>query len=197
MSIYYIELNDGTLFSLNSTSNVDLTLPSQISSFPTEEGGFLSDNVVLQPRVITVEGSISDVKNLKSGNSLTSKESIDLLNKVRDEQQLFTFYYGNDITPLDNCIFDNISISQGRGATTFTALLGTYSSYNIRFTLKQIRVATVLTQEKIRDEEIEDITKRKKSTNGSTTFADEKFETKTVIPGSADIFKKSQEMLVR
>ena len=163
------------LYTLDCTTDITYSLPSNISSFPVEGGSNVSENIVLQNRTLNFSGYITDIKTINSGNIHSTKEHIEALEYVRDNKILFTASFGKELPLLENCFFQDLTISQDITTGSVVNKEKNINSYKVDISLKQLRVIKRAGEGVIRASEIVDPTQTQKDVSGSTSFADERF----------------------
>lgn len=147
---YYIRTQAGVIYELDSTTEISLSLSGKTTDFPLESGESVSDHYINQNNTISFSGTITDIKTVEmfldpSGQPWykSTDEYINGLRDIKKAGEPFSIHFFNKIEPLDNCVFENLTIeqNQSRGSS------GDVNSYRISFTAKQVKFArqTVLT----------------------------------------------------
>lgn len=141
MSIYFIRTSSGVTYELDSTSDITYKLTGKVTDNPVESGQSVSDNYVNKPRMITLKGTISDVKGASLSLSPVTKTTEDFivgLEKVKTNKELFSLHFGNKVGIITNCLFEDLTFTQNdkRGSSS------TVDAFEVSMTIKQIRLAT-------------------------------------------------------
>ena len=176
MSIYYILAEiDGvdTTYVLDATEAVEHTLPVQSSSYASEDGSDISDNIALKPRTVSFSGVISDIKTTNSSAYLNTHDYIQGLEDLRWNKELFTIYFTADQPPLLNVFFESLKISQDSSNGTLVTPQGDnygVSSFKVSFTVKEFRFSSKAVLSVIRADELNI---SKKSDSSATTNTDD------------------------
>lgn len=139
MSIYYIETQSGIVYELDATVEVSIQESGTITNNIIETGESVADHYVNQPISFNLRGSISDVKSLSASgpNSKSTEDYISGLRQLKTSKQTFSFHYGEKIGSFDNCLFENLTITQNQSRGN----RGEVDSFEISASIKQIRIA--------------------------------------------------------
>jgi len=147
VGLYYIKTKEGTVYELDSTNSIQISLPSQATRFPVESGSVVSDHYVNKNITAQFSGTVSSIKSVRlqpqrdKTHKLVHKSPQDYIKglyEIRDSKESFTLYYSNDLNPILNCVFEVLSISQNQNRGS----VGKDSSYTVSFTAIQIRFAS-------------------------------------------------------
>lgn len=137
MGIYYIATEDGVYYELSSTKEVVASFSGQATEFPLESGEAVSDHYVDKPASITFTGTISDIVVLRGSEQIrkSTQEYVEGLLKLKKSRRPFTINWAGNLRPLDNCVFENLEVTQDdkRGWA------GGKAAYRISFTARQLR----------------------------------------------------------
>ncbi len=146
MGQFYIHPTDdfNLFFELNATTSITLTQESTITSYPIEDGSQVSDNVVLSPRTVSLQGVITSVyqsgfRPIRIDHTWTEGKAFisDFVMELRqniDDKVLFDVTTTDTLEDLTRCIITNFTIDKDN-------TLGG-DSWKVSLDLQQIRTAT-------------------------------------------------------
>lgn len=129
MATYYIVTQAGVIYTLDSTTDVSLTLGAKLSTKTISSGKSASDNYVLANDSVSFTGRISDIKSLKNPEKMSTEDYIQGLKDIRDKKQQFTTYFSDNQPPLKNSFFTKLDFKQNkttgnsRGINSYTVSL--------------------------------------------------------------------------
>jgi len=140
MSIYYIQtnLNGNKIFSLDSTSSVEVQDNGRATSYALESGKDVADHYVNSNVMVSFSGIITDIKSA----TLSQESTKDFLRDLRELKQTgtpFTVFAGNNLEKIDNCVIQSLSIKQNSKNGTVVREGKHISSFVIEWTAKQIK----------------------------------------------------------
>lgn len=137
-------------FELHATTEISVSFPSKLTSYPIETGQEVTDNIVLEPITVSFSGIITDVGSFSSigrnaaddaitnndNNTLLSIEDyIFYLRKLRSEKEVFAVWFSERISGIDfidSAILTTFDLSK-------TTEIG--SSWNVKIGLTEVRFA--------------------------------------------------------
>lgn len=172
MSIYFIRTSSGVTYELDSTSDITYKLTGKATDNPVESGDSVSDNYVNKPRMITLKGTVSDVKGASLSFSPVTKSTDDFirgLEKVKVNKELFTLHFGNKVGIITNCLFESLTFKQNKKRGSMSTL----DAFEVSMTIKQIRLASRALLVPTRDPSIVNDASSKTKGSGSPEEPDE------------------------
>jgi hypothetical protein len=139
MSIYYIIDEDGVIYALDATTQVAYTETGVATDNVIESGDSASDHFVNKPLTISFQGVISDTKSVSSSeiNSKTPEDYINGLRSLKQSKRFVSFFYGEKLGRISNCLITQLLITQNRRNGSFNGI----DSFSIKCSLKQVRIA--------------------------------------------------------
>ena len=137
MGQYYIQAGS-TIYELDATTSISQDQKGTPTNNVVESGAALTDHYVNNPVSFSMEGVISDVKSISASSNRSTQDFIQGLTKIKNNKELFTFFFGLDVGAYENCVFTSLTISQDKKNGVAR---GSTSSYRIRATIQQIRLA--------------------------------------------------------
>ena len=159
MSIYYIKNEkDGNIFTLDSTSDMEIMDNGSATSIPIESGKPVSDHYVNDNVTIRFNGTISDVKaiSVDGDNRIKSTQLfLEGLRSLKASGLPFTIHTGANSGLFENCVLESLAIKQSNKNGTLVRGDKEISSYKISFTAKQIRFGSRADLVRVTDEVIE------------------------------------------
>jgi hypothetical protein len=183
MSIYFIQDPDGVIYELDATADISYRLSGKVTSNPVESGESVSDNYVNNPDIISLKGSISDVKSVSSRgvNSKTTEAFINGLKALKVNRKLVALQFGDKVGVITNCVIESLTFIQNsqRGS------VGGVDSFQVSMTLKQIRLASRAKLTPIRDPTIADDAQEQTPGSGSTSNVGD--DRKTILQLAAEL----------
>jgi hypothetical protein len=189
MSIYFIEDPNGIIYELDATADITYRLSGKVTSNPVESGESVADNYVNNPDVITLKGSISDVKSISSGG-VPSKQTLDFitgLKALKVNRALLSLHFGSKVGVITDCVIESLDIIQNAQRGSLGAgRAGRIDSFRVSITLKQIRLATRARLTAVRSEVIANDAKRETEGGGSTATITE--DKKRILEISAELW---------
>jgi hypothetical protein len=183
MSIYFIQDPDGVIYELDATAEISYRLSGKVTSNPVESGESVSDNYVNDPDIISLKGSISDVKSVSSGgaNSKSTEDFITGLKALKVNRKLISLQFGDKVGVITNCVIESLSIIQNSQRGSMRSI----DSFQVVMTLKQIRLASRAKLTPIRDPIIADDAQEQTPGSGSTSTVDT--TRKTILQIAAEL----------
>ena len=156
MASFYLQpLSDiNSLYELHATTDISVSFGSSVTSYPIEDGADVTDNVVLEPIVVSFQGILTDVSQASSLlsvdqiiNRLTSQkdeaaikskvEYIENLRTLQRDKELFLVYFSGDndgeLSDLETAILTGMDINK-------TAEIG--SSWEVSVEMQEARLAS-------------------------------------------------------
>ena len=144
---YFSIITSDNAFSMDASLSVNRILPSTVTEFPVEDGGFATDNVVNKGDIITLAGIITDIKSAVGKDNLSTSDFIKAIEGIRNAKALVSINVGLDDTgfrTINSCIITNASFSQD---SQHGVASGITSSYRVRLSFKKVRIIASATQE--------------------------------------------------
>ena len=115
MSVFYFTDKQGNYYELSATTRVSVTEPSRATTNPVESGKAITDNYVIEPRVINFTGVITNL--LVIGQDATRVKSVDQwLNDIRQIRlnKEFVTAYVEDLNIIPNCLITSFDIDKDK-----------------------------------------------------------------------------------
>jgi hypothetical protein len=144
---YFSIITSDNAFSMDASLSVNRTLPSTVTEFPVEDGGFVTDNVVNKGDIITLTGIITDIKSAVGKDNLSTSDFISAIEGIRNAKSLVSINVGLDGTgfrTINSCIITSASFNQdGKHGVAS----GITSSYKVSLSFKKVRIIAAATQE--------------------------------------------------
>lgn len=175
MSIYYIvaKVNgEEVLYTLDSTTEVNVKYPTQITSHPVESGKLITDNSVNRNSTVSFIGHISDAKSLSGANNLTTEDYIKGILRLRSSGDYFTTYFTTKNEPWKTCLFQSIELAQNSGNNSVKSEGKRVDSWKVVLTIEQVRVKASVTEATVSSELFKDSLQKQKETSGMKTYED-------------------------
>jgi hypothetical protein len=170
MSIYFIRTSSGVTYELDSTTEIGYSLKGKATDNPVESGESVSDNYVNKPRLITLKGTISDIKSATLSQSTVTKTTEDFLRgleQVKLNKELFSVHIGNKVGVITDCVFESLVFTQNRVRGSFANI----DAFEVSMTIKQIRLASRALLKPLRDPTISDDASEKATGAGASESA--------------------------
>ncbi len=174
MAQYFIFTDDATFFELDSTATFSKNMAGRTTDFPLEEGSIVSDHYVNQNDRISMQGTITSIKSALVEDQIdgagkkrfkSPDEYITGLEDLKRSKNTFTLFFGDNRPPLENCLFESLTLEQNKSRGT--TLLS--QSYKISFTAKQVRFVERAVRSRVTKEELSDLAVDKAQGSGITT----------------------------
>lgn len=145
MSAYYLKVvlpgGEVVFYFLDSTSQVEVRYPAELSNNPLANGVTAADNYVQQPTMISISGRISDIKSANPGtDSKSTKQYLDGLDLIRERVIPISVLCQVGRPELHNCYFTSLSVTQDKssGFAGIDGITGQpVNAYKINSTLQQ------------------------------------------------------------
>lgn len=169
MSRFYIEYPDPNnsnalkVLSLSSTTSIKISEPANVTSYPVEDGSSVVDNYVVDNRVVTFDGIITNVSITSlAGDQLPTDDWIAEMRNIRSRKQLVTVHVsGVDLVP--NCVVTNFQLNK----TKSEGITGWKCSLSMKEVDISERIRVVSVKKPIK--EVEDEVAAKQKVAGSST----------------------------
>jgi len=146
LSAYYIRAatnEEETIFSFDSTSEIEITENGRATSFPLANGKQATDHYVNSNTIITFSGLISDIKNRTSRQSSNTHQDtsdfIKYITRLKQSGVPFSVHVGDKLDIYDSCVFESLTVKQDNVNGTITRADYILSSYRLSFTAKKLR----------------------------------------------------------
>ena len=180
-SEFLIKTEDGEFYELSVSTEVKVSARNTITKHKTESKDIITDNAVVFLREISYNGLISSIKRTDQGRSLlgslfdsptdsnykTPKSYLEGLDSVRTERKFITCYLANELTPIPNCLIENLEyIKDNNGGLT---------TWRVSFKAVEVRLTTKAASTTVPAPAIKDITSEKKDNSNATTEKDGSF----------------------
>lgn len=169
MSLYYITVKESkgeVVYTLDSTTEVSVSMTNRITSHPVASGRTTTDNVRSENDSISFVGYISDVKSLSNSNNKSVEEYVNGLIKVKENATRFKTHFSTKVKPWYPCVIESLEISQEQGNGSVVRGDTSIDSYKIQITIKKIRERRLLKGITIAASEIQDSLESKKTASG-------------------------------
>jgi hypothetical protein len=139
MSIFYLEVEGGTIYSMNATTSITRNSDGALSNSLTEDGVYRSDNYVVRPVVLSFSGIITDISTFSGTNfDIKPEQYLNGLKRAQINKTPIRVFYSDIQPPDSNCYFTSFShkqdLDQGRAGNGLNA-------FNVNFTLQKTRFA--------------------------------------------------------
>lgn len=132
----------GFILEMAANDSVKVQETSDISKHKLESGSYIGDHVVLQNKVYTISGMVSNITShvLSRQGAPTSKNNqrkvtdyFELLSKIRDSREVVTLAFDSqiDLGGIQSCIIKDINYSKSPN---------TGLAYMVNMTLEQLRI---------------------------------------------------------
>ena len=189
MSVFYFTDKQGNYYELSATTRVSVTEPSRATTNPVESGKAITDNYVIEPRVITFSGVITNLTVI--GQDISRVKSVDQwLNDIRQIRlnKEFVNVYVEDLNVIQNCLITSFDIDK----TKEHGLSGWGCSFSMQEILVSDRARQVdfpTPKESVKD----DVSSKRNSGNQTTEGVDEELaETLSsgLIGAVVDLFRE-------
>jgi hypothetical protein len=145
---YYILTQDGTVYTLDSTTGMSYTLSGETTDSKVEAGFTSSDHYVVKNTIASLTGVITDINTFQaSAHSLASGDSYtkywsERLTALQKSGDTFSVGCTGSLEVLSNCVFTSLSFNQSGDVGTAVHGDRTLSAFNVQMAFKQIRVAS-------------------------------------------------------
>jgi hypothetical protein len=144
---YYILTQDGTVYTLDSTTGMTYTLSGETTDSKVEAGFTASDHYVVKNTIVSLTGVITDIDTFQpsshsslSGDSYT-KHWLERLSALQKSGSTFSVGCTSSLEVLSSCVFTSLVVGQGGDVGTAVHGDRTLSAFNVQMGIKQIRVA--------------------------------------------------------
>lgn len=118
---------DGEMLALHATTEVSVSYPSSVTSFPVESGATITDNIIRGSDSVTFSGVITDLFTSialdETGTSVATDPTVDLVRKSQeyvdrfkakiDAKKTFDVYFGGS-NPIKNCVATDFNIKRDK-----------------------------------------------------------------------------------
>ncbi len=128
-------------YQLDSTSQMSYSLSGKTTDSPIESGESVSDHYINNNDVITISGTISDMKSLSTLDNLKTSEYIEKLVNLKRTGNPFTVIIGSRLEEITNCVVTSLVLTQTGENGTFTSGSIVSSSYQVSLSFKRIKLA--------------------------------------------------------
>jgi len=139
MSIFYLEVEGGTIYAMNATTSIKRQSQGVLSNSLVEDGNYSADNYVIKPVTLTFSGIITDISTFSGTNfDIDPEQYLDGLKRIQVNKTPIKVIYSDIQAPDSNCYFTSFTHTQtgvnGRSS-------GGANSFKVDFTLQQTRFA--------------------------------------------------------
>lgn len=113
MSVFYFISSQGDYYELSATTRVSVSEPARATTNPVESGKAITDNFILEPRVITFSGVITNLRVVAQDN--TRVKSVDQwINDIRQIRlnKEFINVFVEDLNVIENCLITAFDIDK-------------------------------------------------------------------------------------
>lgn len=166
MAQYYIR-SGADIYKLDATTTITQKHSGKATRNMVDNLSTLSDHYIDEPMSFSLSGVISSIKVRSNSSNKSPSDFIKGIVDLKNKRQLFTFYYNDDIGPVNNCVFTNISITQTKDNGFRRGLTSYVSSYAISADIEQLRVATAVSITSEPDPALADIVSSTEASSGS------------------------------
>ena len=134
MRRFYLQTQDGfgSIYELNSTTDVKYTERGKATDFPVEAGGTSSDNYTETPTTISFSGTITSV-----GAGVSPEQFSEGIVRLKKTKQLLTVYSVAMLGGTANCLIETLEFTH----TPKRGVSGSAISAKVDINFKQVRVA--------------------------------------------------------
>ena len=137
MSIFYLEVEGGTIYAMNATTSITRSSDGALSNSLTEDGVYRSDNYVVRPVILSFSGIITDISTFSGTNlDIKPEQYLTGLKRAQINKTPIRVFYSDIQPPDDNCYFTSFShkqdVTEGRAKNGLNA-------FSVNFTLQKTR----------------------------------------------------------
>ncbi len=115
MSVFYFTDQEGNFYELSSTTQVSVTEPARATSSPVESGKSITDNFVIEPRVISFTGIITNIKVI--GQDPSRRKDVDQwiedIRQLRLSKQLLNVHV-DSLNIIPNCLMVTFDLNKDK-----------------------------------------------------------------------------------
>lgn len=130
----FIQARDGTKYYMDSVFDVSYSQSGSPTEYAVESGVSSSDHYNQQQDVISISGSISQVKFISSKGEQTDLDVfVKGLTNLKKSGQFFSVSFSDNLEVMRNCLFTSLNLSQNVGT-------GKYA-YDVSMTITKVIVA--------------------------------------------------------
>jgi hypothetical protein len=189
MSVFYFTDSNGNYYELSATTRVSVTEPSRATTNPVESGKAITDNYVIEPRVVTFSGVITNLTVI--GQDTSRVKSVDQwFNDIRQIRlnKEFVNVYVEDLNVIQNCLITSFDIDKTKEHGL--------SGWGCNFTMQEVLVSDRARQVDFptpKDNVKDDVSGKRNSGNQATEGVDEELaETLSsgLIDEAVDLFRE-------
>lgn len=168
MSVFYFTDSSGNYYELSSTTRVSVSEPSRTTTNPVESGKAVTDNYVIEPRIITFSGVITNITVIGQDTNRVRPvdQWLDDIRKIRLKKD-FVNVYIEDLNIIPNCLITSFDIDK----TKEHGLSGWGCSFSMQEILVSDR-ARLVDFPTPKDSVKEDVSKKRNSGNQTTEGLD-------------------------
>ena len=184
MSIFYLEVEGGTIYAMNATTSITRNSDGALSNSLTEDGVYRSDNYVVRPVVLSFSGIITDISTFSGTNfDIKPEQYLNGLKRAQINKTPIRVFYSDIQPPDSNCYFTSFShkqdVTDGRAKNGLNA-------FSVNFTLQKTRFAQGATSvAKPSSVVAKSVATKSKKANSTSKVKEEQYNT-WIINGTID-----------
>lgn len=115
MSVFYFTDQEGNFYELSSTTDITVSEPARATTSPVESGKSITDNFVIEPRVVTFTGVITNIKVI--GQDESRRKDVDQwiedIRQLRVSKQLLNVHV-DSLNIIPNCLMVSFDITKNK-----------------------------------------------------------------------------------
>ena len=115
MSVFYFTDKEGNYYEMSSTMHVSLSESGRATTNPVESGKAITDNFVMEPRIITFSGLITNIKVIGQQEDRVKDvdQWINDIRTLRISKELVSVYV-HDLNVIPNCLITTFDIDKNK-----------------------------------------------------------------------------------
>lgn len=162
MGVFYITVQDtGERYELSTTTAINVSEESKISSHKVETREIISTNAVAYNKEISYNGVISNIRRVDQNTNKDVAEYLEGLSNIRTSKLFVTCNIDDRLNPITDCLIQSLSANK----TTRDGL----STWTVAIKLKQVRLSNQASVTRVPVPKLPDTTEKEKNLGNSST----------------------------
>ncbi len=176
MSVFYFTDQEDNFYELSSTTDITVSEPARATTSPVESGKSITDNFVIEPRIISFSGIITNIKVIGQDDSRRKDvdQWIEDIRQLRLSKQLLNVHV-DSLNIIPNCLMVSFDINKNKSH----GLSGWGCSFRMQEILISDRARIVEIPEP-KESVSDDLSSKKNSGNQTTKEVGEEELTRTI-----------------
>lgn len=176
MSVFYFTDQEDNFYELSSTTDITVSEPARATTSPVESGKSITDNFVIEPRIISFSGIITNIKVI--GQDDYRRKDVDQwiedIRQLRISKQLLNVHV-DSLNIIPNCLMVSFDISKNKSHGL--------SGWGCSFRMQEILIsdrARIVEIPQPKESVSDDLSGKKNSGNQTTKEVGEEELTRTI-----------------